>query len=260
MTPADEFDADQVHKLMMAALDGECSEADRRELDAQLARRPDLRDEWKRLSRVKEVTMSMDIARPPEEVWDRFRMSVTHRAERGLAWTLIAVGGAILAASAIVRWLEQWLAMDVPTTIRIASGAVVAGCVLLLVSVLRERWVLSRRDPVLEGDSAMIVTPSAAVAGHRIVRSLGLVYGNAVRARHVGKDILAGLKNLVGGEIQEYTKLMAESREQAIDRMVAMATQRGGNAIVNVGFSTSYIMANASEILVFGAAVVLESE
>ena len=106
----------------------------------------------------------------------------------------------------------------------------------------------------------MIVTPSAAVAGHRIVRSLGLVYGNAVRARHVGKDILAGLKNLIGGEIQEYTKLMAESREQAIDRMVAMATQRGGNAIVNVGFSTSYIMANASEILVFGAAVVLESE
>jgi ferric-dicitrate binding protein FerR (iron transport regulator) len=147
MTPADEFDADRVHTLMMAALDGECSEADRRELDAQLAQRPDLRDEWRRLSRVKEVTMSMDVARPPEEVWDRFRVSVAHRSERGLAWTLIAAGGAILAAFAIVQWVEQWLAMDVPPVIKIASGAVVAGGALLLFSVVRERWVLSRRDP-----------------------------------------------------------------------------------------------------------------
>ncbi|MBI4263092.1 MAG: YbjQ family protein [Acidobacteria bacterium] len=106
----------------------------------------------------------------------------------------------------------------------------------------------------------MIVTPSAQVAGHRVVRSLGLVYGNTIRARHVGKDILAGLKNLVGGEIQEYTKLMAEAREQAIDRMVAAAASRGANAIVNVGFSTSYVMQNASEILVSGDAVVLEAE
>jgi uncharacterized protein YbjQ (UPF0145 family) len=98
------------------------------------------------------------------------------------------------------------------------------------------------------------------VSGHRIVRTIGLVYGNTIRARHVGKDILAGLKNLVGGEIQEYTKLMAESREQAIDRMVALATSRGANAIVNVGFSTSYIMGSASEILVYGDAVVLEGE
>lgn len=106
----------------------------------------------------------------------------------------------------------------------------------------------------------MIVTPSGQVAGHRVVRSLGLVYGNTIRARHFGKDILAGLKNLVGGEIQEYTKLMAESREQAIDRMVAVASSRGANAVINVGFSTSYIMQNASEILVYGDAVVLESE
>jgi uncharacterized protein YbjQ (UPF0145 family) len=83
--------------------------------------------------------------------------------------------------------------------------------------------------------------------------------GNA-DAFGVLKDFLAGLKNLVGGEIQEYTKLMAESREQAIDRMVALATSRGANAIVNVGFSTSYIMNSASEILVYGDAVVLEGE
>ena len=106
----------------------------------------------------------------------------------------------------------------------------------------------------------MIVTPSAQVAGHHVERNIGLVYGSTIRARHLGKDILAGLKNLVGGEIQEYTKLMAEAREQAIDRMLAQAAGRGANAVINVGFSTSYIMANASEILVYGDAVVLTAD
>lgn len=106
----------------------------------------------------------------------------------------------------------------------------------------------------------MIVTPSATVAGHRIVRTLGIVHGNTIRARHIGRDIIAGLKNIVGGEIHEYTKLLAESREQSVDRMVAIATQRGANAVINVRFSTSYIMANAAEILVFGDAVVIEPE
>jgi uncharacterized protein YbjQ (UPF0145 family) len=106
----------------------------------------------------------------------------------------------------------------------------------------------------------MMVTPSAAVSGFRVVRTLGLVSGNTVRASHVGRDILAGLKNLVGGEIQEYTKLMGESREQSIDRMTAAATAKGANAVVNVRFSTSYIMSNASEILAFGDAVVIEKE
>lgn len=106
----------------------------------------------------------------------------------------------------------------------------------------------------------MTITPAPSVAGHRTARGLGLVYGNTIRARHVGKDILAALKNLVGGEIQEYTKLMAESREQAIDRMVAQAQARGANAVVNVRFSTSYIMTNASEILVYGEAVVIEPD
>jgi uncharacterized protein YbjQ (UPF0145 family) len=106
----------------------------------------------------------------------------------------------------------------------------------------------------------MIVTPASSLVGQRVVRNLGLVYGNTIRARHVGKDILAALKNLVGGEIEEYTKLMAESREQAIDRLVAQAKARGATAIVNVRFSTSYIMSNASEILVYGEAVVTETE
>jgi uncharacterized protein YbjQ (UPF0145 family) len=106
----------------------------------------------------------------------------------------------------------------------------------------------------------MTLTPAATVAGHRVARSLGLVYGNTIRARHVGRDILAALKNVVGGEIEEYTKLMGEAREQAIDRMVAHAVSRGANGVLNVRFSTSYIMGSASEILSYGEAVVLEAE
>lgn len=104
----------------------------------------------------------------------------------------------------------------------------------------------------------MIITPGATIAGRTVARSFGLVYGNTIRTRHAGKDILAGLKNLVGGEISEYTKLMAEAREQAIGRMVSVATERGANAIINVSFSTSYIMGSASEILAYGEAVVVE--
>jgi uncharacterized protein YbjQ (UPF0145 family) len=104
----------------------------------------------------------------------------------------------------------------------------------------------------------MIVATSSAIAGKRIMRTLGLVRGNTIRARHIGKDILAVFKNILGGEIEEYTKLMAESRDQSIDRMVAHAEELGANAVVDVRFSTSYIMANAAEILVYGTAVVVE--
>ena len=106
----------------------------------------------------------------------------------------------------------------------------------------------------------MTVTPGATVAGATIARSHGLVYGNTIRARHVGRDILAALKNVVGGDIEEYTKLMAEAREQALDRMVAQAAGRGANAVINVRFSTSYIMGSASEILAYGEAVVIERD
>lgn len=106
----------------------------------------------------------------------------------------------------------------------------------------------------------MTLSASPTVHGQRLTRSLGLVYGNTIRARHVGRDILAALKNVVGGEIEEYTKLMAEAREQALDRMAAQAKARGANAVVNVRFSTSYIMGSASEILAYGDAVVLERE
>ena len=106
----------------------------------------------------------------------------------------------------------------------------------------------------------MMLTPSAGIPGYRIVSSHGLVRGNTIRARHIGKDITAGLRNLVGGEITEYTKMMAESREQAIDRMIAEAETMGANAVVCVRFTTSYVMGSAAEILVFGDAVVVEKE
>jgi len=101
----------------------------------------------------------------------------------------------------------------------------------------------------------MIIATSASVAGRPVTETLGIVRGNTIRARHVGRDILAGLKMLVGGEIHDYTKMMAESREQSIDRMIAEAQALGADAIVEVRFSTSYIMTGAAEILVYGTAV-----
>ena len=106
----------------------------------------------------------------------------------------------------------------------------------------------------------MIVVTSENVANHRIVKTLGLVRGNTVRARHVGKDILAGLRNIVGGEIHEYSKLMAESREQTLDRMVAEAEGLGANAIIASRFTTSVMMGGAAELLAIGTAVVIEPE
>ena len=104
----------------------------------------------------------------------------------------------------------------------------------------------------------MIVVNTDTVAGKRIAKSLGLVRGNTIRARHIGKDIMAGLRNLVGGEVHEYTKLMAESREQALDRMIAEAESLGADAVVNVRFATSELMGGAAELLVYGTAVKLE--
>ena len=104
----------------------------------------------------------------------------------------------------------------------------------------------------------MMLSTTPWIEGRKIVKHLGLVKGNTIRARHIGRDIMAGFRNLVGGEISDYTKMMAESREQSIDRMVEEAEKLGANAIVGVDFSTSMMMQSASEILVFGTAVVVE--
>lgn len=106
----------------------------------------------------------------------------------------------------------------------------------------------------------MILVTTETVPGYRIRQSLGLVRGNTIRARHIGRDIVAGLRNLAGGEVREYTKLMAESREQAIDRMIAEAEQLGADAIIAVRFTTAMVMSTAAEILCFGTAVKLDRE
>jgi uncharacterized protein YbjQ (UPF0145 family) len=104
----------------------------------------------------------------------------------------------------------------------------------------------------------MLLSTTPRIEGKKIVKHLGLVRGNTIRARHLGRDIMAGLRNVVGGEITDYTKMMAESREQAIDRMTEEAKNLGANAIVGVDFATSMMMSMASEILVYGTAVVVE--
>jgi uncharacterized protein YbjQ (UPF0145 family) len=106
----------------------------------------------------------------------------------------------------------------------------------------------------------MIVTTTGTLPGRRIVRTLGLVRGNTIRARHIGRDIGAALRSIVGGEVLEYTKMLAEAREQAIDRMTAEAERLGANAVVEVRFSTSMVMTGAAEILCYGTAVVHEEE
>lgn len=106
----------------------------------------------------------------------------------------------------------------------------------------------------------MIIVTTADVPGTRIVRVLGLVRGNTIRARHVGRDILANLRNIAGGEVREYTKMLAEAREQAIDRMVEEAQTLDANAIVAVRFQTSMVMKGAAEMLCYGTAVRVEGE
>ena len=104
----------------------------------------------------------------------------------------------------------------------------------------------------------MIVTNIETVPGKNILEHFGLVSGSTIRAKHVGRDIMAGLKNLVGGELKGYTQLLQESRGQALDRMVDQARQLGANAIVNVRFSTSSVAQGAAELYVYGTAVLVE--
>ena len=101
----------------------------------------------------------------------------------------------------------------------------------------------------------MILTNVDSVPGLQIVEHYGIVTGSTVRAKHVGRDIMAGLKNLVGGELKGYTELLRESRAEATERLVAQATQLGANAVVNIRYATSSVAAGASELFVYGTAV-----
>ena len=104
----------------------------------------------------------------------------------------------------------------------------------------------------------MIIVTTPDIPGMRVVRTLGLVRGNTIRARHIGKYLMAILRNVAGGEIREYTKMLAEAREQAIDRLVEEADALGGNAVLGLRFQTSMIQKGAAEMLCYGTAVVVE--
>ncbi len=106
----------------------------------------------------------------------------------------------------------------------------------------------------------MIIVTVERIEGRRIVKTLGIARGSTIRAKHVGKDIVASLRGLVGGEITEYTRLMAESREEALQRMVEQAEKMGANAIVGTRFVTAMVAAGAAEMLAYGTAVVVEQE
>jgi uncharacterized protein YbjQ (UPF0145 family) len=106
----------------------------------------------------------------------------------------------------------------------------------------------------------MIVVNTETVPGYEVTKVLGLVQGNTVRAKHVGRDMAAGLKNIVGGELKGYSELLTESRRQALERMLDQAKQLGANAVINVRFSTSAVTTGAAELYAYGTAAVVEQE
>lgn len=141
-------DEEQVRRLMMAALDGELSAAEQTELEGMLAADEGLRREWDRLQRVKEVTGTMALKRPPDEVWDGYWMSVYNRLERGVGWILVSIGAIVLTSFGLWRFVEQLLAdTGVPGFVKFGIFALLVGSIVLLFSVIREKFFTWRRDP-----------------------------------------------------------------------------------------------------------------
>ena len=106
----------------------------------------------------------------------------------------------------------------------------------------------------------MIIVTTTDIQGSEIKNTLGMVRGSSIRSRHIGQDIMAVLRNITGGEVTEYTKMLAEAREQALDRMIVEAAGLGANGIVSLAFTTSVIMGGAAEMMAYGTAVVIEDE
>ena len=129
---------------------------------------------------------------------------------------------------------------------------------LFVFGILYAAYTKPKPEEIPTPSKPIMVTTSPQIAGKKVVRTIGLVRGNTIRARHLGRDIMAGLRNLVGGEVTEYGKLLAESREQALDRMLAQADELGANAVIGLQFQTSVVMEGAAEMMAFGTAVVVE--
>lgn len=148
MTHQDPLNRERVQQLMMAALDGEVSSDEQRELDGLIAAHPDVAHEWRRFQRLKEVTTNMSLRTPPEETWDRYWQNTYRRTERGIAWLLVSIGAIVLlgywAWHAVLAFFETG---SEPLGIRLAIAALTIGLVILAVSVIREKIFTNRRDP-----------------------------------------------------------------------------------------------------------------
>lgn len=148
--PLDPAAIDRARMLMMAALDGEIDGPGRAELDRVLASDAALRAEWERLQRVKRLTAGSALDRPPEELWDRYWQDVRRRMERRLAWVLVSAGALVLVCFA-AAWGARWLwCSDAPWPVRLGLGILGAGAILLVASVVREKWAVNRDDPYRE--------------------------------------------------------------------------------------------------------------
>ena len=142
---------EETRRLMMAALDGEISPEERRKLDRLLSDNPDLRDDWERMGRVKEVTNSMSYHEPPEEIWDEYWVSVYNRCERGIGWLLITLSTVVLLSWTAWQVIEAMFADSaMPWYLKLAVLGVSVGAIILLVSVAREKWFVRRKDPYRE--------------------------------------------------------------------------------------------------------------
>lgn len=148
MTHTQDVDRERARSLMMAAIDGECTAEERRELDALVAASPELTAEWRRMTRVKEVTTGMRLQTVPEEVWDGYWTSVYRRTERGVAWVLISMGAIVLAAYGLWQAAASLFAdTETPLFVRASIVAIAVGSAILVLSVLREKFFTHRRDP-----------------------------------------------------------------------------------------------------------------
>ena len=148
MTDKPTVDPERAHALMMAVIDGESTAADQRELDGLVADSPDLGAELARLRRVKEVTTTMALRQPPEELWDGYWKSVYNRTERGIAWLMVSLGAIVVGAWGVWQALEDLLENEsLPVSVRTGIFAVALGFVILAFSVVREKFFVRRRDP-----------------------------------------------------------------------------------------------------------------
>jgi ferric-dicitrate binding protein FerR (iron transport regulator) len=139
---------ERARHLMMAALDGELAASDHKELERLLEGDPALAAEWRQLQRVKEVTKTMSMRQPSQEVWEGYWMGVYRRLERGLAWILVSLGAIVVLSWAAWEGLQElWKDQDLPTVVKGGSLALIAGLVILVVSVVREKLVIRQTDP-----------------------------------------------------------------------------------------------------------------